>query len=98
MRFDDIAFLLQHCTSKIVVPDLKIRLHFLAAGARSGKNGPITGCGAKWSKSSLTFKITCKTDNNNPMRKGIKMTRIADRSARKMRCFVDIIFKEYAPN
>ena len=73
-------------------------LQFQAAGAGLGKIGPITGCGAKWSKSSLTFKTTCKTDNSNPMRKGIKMTRIADRSARKMRCFVDIIFKEYAPN
>ena len=67
-----------------------------------GKIGPITGCGAKWSKRSLTFKIICKTDNKNPMGKGIKMPRkmprIAHRSARKMRCFVDIIFKEYAPN
>ena len=39
-------------------------------------------------------KSLAKQINNNPMRKGIKMTRIADKSARKLRCFVDTIFKE----
>jgi len=73
MRFDDIAFLLQHYTSKIVELNLKIKWQFQAAGAGLGKFGSIRGCSMykRSAKSWIPLKITCNNNRNNSPKKKI---------------------------